>query len=107
VSLRLDFRRLRGLHRPNGADADANAGGQVMNDIEATAFIEKAKTTMAWFFDTKVADAQRALAEKTEVLEKRVIAAEETSKAATAQMTAVLAVLNVLAKYAGPPKGKP
>ena len=41
------------------------------------------------------------------VLEKRVIAAEETSKAAIAQMTAVLAVLNVLAKYAGPPKGKP
>ena len=76
-----------------------------MNDIDAV--IESAKKTMTWFFDAKLDDARRDLAERTEVLEKRVIAAEETSKAAIAQMTAVLAVLNVLAKYAGPPKGKP
>jgi cbb3-type cytochrome oxidase cytochrome c subunit len=76
-----------------------------VNDIDAV--IESAKKTMTWFFDAKLDDARRDLAERTEVLEKRVIAAEETSKAAIAQMTAVLAVLNVLAKYAGPPKGKP
>ena len=78
-----------------------------MNDLEAEVFIEKAKKNLGWFFESKVADATNTLAEKTTVLEKRVIAAEATSKAAMAQMTAVLAVLNVLAKYAGPPKGKP
>jgi hypothetical protein len=40
---------------------------------------------------------------RIDVLEKRVVAAEATSVSATAQMTAVLAVLNVLAQYKGPP----